>query len=149
MANLEADAQGREFSVIYKWSRRGLRFRPYQRVPTHSARDWEAFQLAGEHFLAVANHREGRWSGGRARSHSSASPARAGGAGRDSSLLSFPQGWRHLPCGARADPGLRAGKRVAHLLSRLSWPGSGVFVISVTGWCPPAPQLLGSRQLVF
>ncbi|XP_060040610.1 thrombospondin-type laminin G domain and EAR repeat-containing protein [Erinaceus europaeus] len=59
VANLEADAQGREFSVIYKWSRRGLRFRPYQRVPTHSARDWEAFQLAGEHFLAVANHREG------------------------------------------------------------------------------------------
>lgn len=59
MANLEPNKKGQEFSVIYKWSRTRLRFTPYQRVPTHSARDWEAFQLAGEHFLAVANHREG------------------------------------------------------------------------------------------
>ncbi|XP_049641381.1 thrombospondin-type laminin G domain and EAR repeat-containing protein [Suncus etruscus] len=59
VANLEPNKKGQEFSVIYKWSRTRLRFTPYQRVPTHSARDWEAFQLAGEHFLAVANHREG------------------------------------------------------------------------------------------
>ncbi|KAG8505757.1 Thrombospondin-type laminin G domain and EAR repeat-containing protein, partial [Galemys pyrenaicus] len=59
VANLEPDEQGREFSVIYKWRPRRLRFTPYQRVATHSARDWEAFQVAGEHFLAVANHRAG------------------------------------------------------------------------------------------
>lgn len=60
MANFEPNEKGQEFSVIYKWSQRKLRFTPYQRVPTHSARDWEAFEVAGEHFLAVANHREGR-----------------------------------------------------------------------------------------
>ncbi|XP_023376899.1 thrombospondin-type laminin G domain and EAR repeat-containing protein [Pteropus vampyrus] len=60
VANFHANEKGQEFSVIYKWSQRRLRFAPYQRVPTHSARDWEAFEVAGEHFLAVANHREGR-----------------------------------------------------------------------------------------
>lgn len=60
VANFEPNEKGQEFSVIYKWSQRRLRFTPYQRVPTHSARDWEAFEVAGEHFLAVANHREGR-----------------------------------------------------------------------------------------
>uniref|UniRef100_A0A8C7AJI5 Thrombospondin type laminin G domain and EAR repeats n=1 Tax=Neovison vison TaxID=452646 RepID=A0A8C7AJI5_NEOVI len=59
VANFEPNEKGQEFSVIYKWSQRKLRFTPYQRVPTHSARDWEAFEVAGEHFLAVANHREG------------------------------------------------------------------------------------------
>ncbi|EPY88129.1 hypothetical protein CB1_000197006 [Camelus ferus] len=58
VANFEPNEKGQEFSVIYKWSQRRLRFTPYQRVPTHSARDWEAFEVAGEHFLAVANHRE-------------------------------------------------------------------------------------------
>lgn len=60
VANFHPNDKGQEFSVIYKWSQRRLRFAPYQRVPTHSARDWEAFEVAGEHFLAVANHREGR-----------------------------------------------------------------------------------------
>lgn len=60
VANFEPNEKGQEFSIIYKWSQRKLRFTPYQRVPTHSARDWEAFEVAGEHFLAVANHREGR-----------------------------------------------------------------------------------------
>ncbi|XP_059955678.1 thrombospondin-type laminin G domain and EAR repeat-containing protein [Mesoplodon densirostris] len=59
VANFEPNEKGQEFSVIYKWSQRRLRFAPYQRVLTHSARDWEAFEVAGEHFLAVANHREG------------------------------------------------------------------------------------------
>ncbi|KAK2494997.1 LOW QUALITY PROTEIN: hypothetical protein MC885_016340 [Smutsia gigantea] len=59
VADFGPNEKGREFSVIYKWSQRKLRFTPYQRVPTHSARDWEAFEVAGEHFLAVANHREG------------------------------------------------------------------------------------------
>ncbi|XP_054434894.1 thrombospondin-type laminin G domain and EAR repeat-containing protein [Pteronotus mesoamericanus] len=59
VANFDPNEKGQEFSVIYKWSQRKLRFTPYQRVATHSARDWEAFEVAGEHFLAVANHREG------------------------------------------------------------------------------------------
>ncbi|XP_006898485.1 PREDICTED: thrombospondin-type laminin G domain and EAR repeat-containing protein-like [Elephantulus edwardii] len=59
VANFEPDEKGQEFSVIYKWSHRKLKFTPYQRITTHSARDWEAFQVDGEHFLVVANHREG------------------------------------------------------------------------------------------
>ncbi|XP_072542174.1 thrombospondin-type laminin G domain and EAR repeat-containing protein [Salminus brasiliensis] len=48
-----------EVSVIYKWSERTLRFVAYQKLNTHSARDWEAFHIQGEAFLAVANHRQG------------------------------------------------------------------------------------------
>ncbi|XP_006876867.1 PREDICTED: thrombospondin-type laminin G domain and EAR repeat-containing protein-like [Chrysochloris asiatica] len=59
VANFEPNDKGQEFSVIYKWSHRKLKFTAYQRITTHSARDWEAFQVNGEHFLAVANHREG------------------------------------------------------------------------------------------
>lgn len=80
MANFEPNEKGQEFSVIYKWSQRKLRFTPYQRVPTHSARDWEAFEMAGEHFLAVANHREGRlwpptWKGATGRGADSPEPS--------------------------------------------------------------------------
>ncbi|XP_075793438.1 thrombospondin-type laminin G domain and EAR repeat-containing protein isoform X2 [Pelodiscus sinensis] len=59
VANFERNDRGQEFSVIYKWSRRTETFLPYQRIATHGARDWEAFELEGEAFLAVANHREG------------------------------------------------------------------------------------------
>ncbi|XP_037686485.1 thrombospondin-type laminin G domain and EAR repeat-containing protein [Choloepus didactylus] len=59
VANFGANGEGQEFSVIYKWGRRSRRFAPYQRIATHGARDWEAFQVDGEHFLVVANHREG------------------------------------------------------------------------------------------
>ncbi|XP_033624010.1 thrombospondin-type laminin G domain and EAR repeat-containing protein isoform X2 [Fukomys damarensis] len=59
VANFGPNEKGQEFSVIYKWSHRKLKFTPYQRIATHSARDWEAFTVDGEHFLAVANHREG------------------------------------------------------------------------------------------
>lgn len=45
--------------MIYKWSRRKAKFVTYQRISTHSARDWEAFVIEGEAFLAVVNHREG------------------------------------------------------------------------------------------
>lgn len=45
--------------MIYKWSRRKAKFVTYQRITTHSARDWEAFVIEGEAFLAVVNHREG------------------------------------------------------------------------------------------
>ncbi|XP_058517215.1 thrombospondin-type laminin G domain and EAR repeat-containing protein [Ochotona princeps] len=59
VANFAPNDRGQEFSVIYRWSPRRRKFTPYQRISTHSARDWEAFQVDGKHFLAVANHREG------------------------------------------------------------------------------------------
>uniref|UniRef100_A0A8D2P6U1 Thrombospondin type laminin G domain and EAR repeats n=1 Tax=Zosterops lateralis melanops TaxID=1220523 RepID=A0A8D2P6U1_ZOSLA len=59
VANFEQNERGQEFSVIYKWSRRKAKFVTYQRITTHSARDWEAFVIEGEAFLAVVNHREG------------------------------------------------------------------------------------------
>uniref|UniRef100_A0A8D0H4B1 Thrombospondin type laminin G domain and EAR repeats n=1 Tax=Sphenodon punctatus TaxID=8508 RepID=A0A8D0H4B1_SPHPU len=59
VANFEQNERGQEFSVIYKWNHRKEKFITYQRINTHSARDWEAFDIEGEAFLAVANHREG------------------------------------------------------------------------------------------
>eukprot|EP00076_Gallus_gallus_P013907 XP_015132562.1 thrombospondin-type laminin G domain and EAR repeat-containing protein isoform X3 [Gallus gallus] len=59
VANFEQNDRGQEFSVIYKWSHRKEKFVTYQRITTHSARDWEAFVIEGEAFLAVVNHREG------------------------------------------------------------------------------------------
>lgn len=59
VANFEQNERGQEFSVIYKWSYRKEKFISYQRISTHNARDWEAFVIEGEAFLAVANHREG------------------------------------------------------------------------------------------
>uniref|UniRef100_A0A4W4H7M6 Laminin G domain-containing protein n=1 Tax=Electrophorus electricus TaxID=8005 RepID=A0A4W4H7M6_ELEEL len=60
VANSRAASPGeREFSVIYKWSERKLRFVAYQMLHTYSARDWEAFHIHHEAFLAVANHRQG------------------------------------------------------------------------------------------
>lgn len=59
VANFEQNDKGQEFSVIYKWSHRKEKFVTYQRITTHSARDWEAFVIEGEAFLAVVNHREG------------------------------------------------------------------------------------------
>ncbi|XP_026127966.1 thrombospondin-type laminin G domain and EAR repeat-containing protein [Carassius auratus] len=53
------DAGDQEQSVIYKWSSRKLKFIRYQTLNTHSARDWEAFSIQDETFLAVANHRQG------------------------------------------------------------------------------------------
>ncbi|XP_069471944.1 thrombospondin-type laminin G domain and EAR repeat-containing protein isoform X2 [Ambystoma mexicanum] len=59
VANFEENGKGEECSVIYKWNHWKLKFLVYQKIRTHSARDWEAFQMEGESFLAVANHREG------------------------------------------------------------------------------------------
>ncbi|RXM28975.1 Thrombospondin-type laminin G domain and EAR repeat-containing protein [Acipenser ruthenus] len=59
VANFEKNERNQEYSVIYKWSRRRLKFSSYQTIETHSARDWESFQIVGETFLAVANHRQG------------------------------------------------------------------------------------------
>ncbi|XP_036395888.1 thrombospondin-type laminin G domain and EAR repeat-containing protein [Megalops cyprinoides] len=60
VANSRGAREGaQELSVIYKWSDRKLKFLRYQTLETHSARDWEAFHIQGEAFLAVANHRQG------------------------------------------------------------------------------------------
>uniref|UniRef100_A0A8C5RTV7 Thrombospondin-type laminin G domain and EAR repeat-containing protein n=1 Tax=Laticauda laticaudata TaxID=8630 RepID=A0A8C5RTV7_LATLA len=59
VANLDQNPRGHEFSIIYKWNYRKEKFSVFQRIATHSARDWEAFVIDGETFLAVANHRKG------------------------------------------------------------------------------------------
>lgn len=59
LANFEKNDYGEELSVIYKWNPKKRKFFPYQSIQTYSARDWEAFHIDGETFLAVANHREG------------------------------------------------------------------------------------------
>uniref|UniRef100_A0AAY5F0G5 Thrombospondin-type laminin G domain and EAR repeats a n=1 Tax=Electrophorus electricus TaxID=8005 RepID=A0AAY5F0G5_ELEEL len=58
VSNAMHPAEGqREQSVIYKWSVRKRKFVHYQTLHTHSARDWEAFHISNDTFLAVANHR--------------------------------------------------------------------------------------------
>ncbi|XP_032403504.1 thrombospondin-type laminin G domain and EAR repeat-containing protein-like isoform X2 [Xiphophorus hellerii] len=48
-----------DFSVIYKWSNRRKRFVQFQTLQTYCARDWEAFNINEQTYLAVANHRMG------------------------------------------------------------------------------------------
>ncbi|XP_070776006.1 thrombospondin-type laminin G domain and EAR repeat-containing protein-like [Enoplosus armatus] len=50
---------GMDFSVIYKWSKRRKQFVRFQTLQTHCARDWEAFNIDRQTYLAVANHRQG------------------------------------------------------------------------------------------
>ncbi|XP_060919431.1 thrombospondin-type laminin G domain and EAR repeat-containing protein-like isoform X1 [Labrus mixtus] len=50
---------GTDFSVIYKWSKRSKKFVQFQTLQTHCARDWEAFSIDQQTYLAVANHRQG------------------------------------------------------------------------------------------
>lgn len=50
-----------DFSVIYKWSKKRKQFVPLQTLHTHCARDWEAFKINRHTYLAVANHRQGKW----------------------------------------------------------------------------------------
>ncbi|XP_041937368.1 thrombospondin-type laminin G domain and EAR repeat-containing protein isoform X1 [Alosa sapidissima] len=58
VSNSKGPVEGwKEVSIIYKWSLKKLKFVRYQTLETHSARDWEAFQINDESFLAVANHR--------------------------------------------------------------------------------------------
>lgn len=49
-----------DFSVIYKWSKRRKQFVHFQTLQTHCARDWEAFKINQQTYLAVANHRLGK-----------------------------------------------------------------------------------------
>uniref|UniRef100_A0A671TUE0 Thrombospondin type laminin G domain and EAR repeats n=1 Tax=Sparus aurata TaxID=8175 RepID=A0A671TUE0_SPAAU len=48
-----------DFSVIYKWSKKRKLFVQFQTLQTHCARDWEAFNINQQAYLAVANHRKG------------------------------------------------------------------------------------------
>lgn len=48
-----------DFSVIYKWSKKRKQFVQFQTLQTHCARDWEAFKINRQTYLAVANHRQG------------------------------------------------------------------------------------------
>ncbi|CAL8273732.1 unnamed protein product [Merluccius merluccius] len=56
---LAEEESKKEFSVIYRWSKKRKRFVTYQTLQTHCARDWEAFRINGHTYLAVANHRHG------------------------------------------------------------------------------------------
>lgn len=49
-----------DFSVIYKWSKKRKQFVRVQTVQTYCARDWEAFKINRQTYLAVANHRQGK-----------------------------------------------------------------------------------------
>lgn len=49
-----------DFSVIYKWSRKRKQFVQIQTLQTYCARDWEAFKIDRQTYLAVANHRKGK-----------------------------------------------------------------------------------------
>ncbi|XP_029349737.1 thrombospondin-type laminin G domain and EAR repeat-containing protein-like [Echeneis naucrates] len=46
-------------SVIYKWSKKIKKFVRFQSLQTFCARDWEAFSIDHQTYLAVANHRKG------------------------------------------------------------------------------------------
>ncbi|RVE57377.1 hypothetical protein OJAV_G00215740 [Oryzias javanicus] len=50
---------GADDSVIYKWSKKRKRFVSFQTLQTYCARDWEAFYINHNTYLAVANHRWG------------------------------------------------------------------------------------------
>ena len=56
---LAEEESKKEFSVIYRWSKKRKRFVTYQTLQTYCARDWEAFRINGHTYLAVANHRQG------------------------------------------------------------------------------------------
>lgn len=46
-------------STIYKWRKKRKKFKPYQHIPTWTARDLEHFNIDGTDYLAVANHAKG------------------------------------------------------------------------------------------
>ena len=47
-------------SVIYRWSKKRKRFGVFQELVTWTSRDVEYFQIENQHYLAVANHVQGR-----------------------------------------------------------------------------------------
>ncbi|XP_078620762.1 thrombospondin-type laminin G domain and EAR repeat-containing protein-like [Branchiostoma floridae x Branchiostoma japonicum] len=46
-------------SRVYRWQPKLKRFALHQEMITFNARDWEAFEIDGEHYLVVANHARG------------------------------------------------------------------------------------------
>ncbi|BFZ21725.1 hypothetical protein BsWGS_24764 [Bradybaena similaris] len=46
-------------STIFKWNKVRKKFHKYQDIVTFTARDVEAFEIDGDHYLAIANHAEG------------------------------------------------------------------------------------------
>ncbi|KAK7501367.1 hypothetical protein BaRGS_00007492 [Batillaria attramentaria] len=59
VANYGSSTAQQTNSTIYKWRKRRKKFKPYQQIPTWTARDMEHFQIDDNHYLAVANHAEG------------------------------------------------------------------------------------------
>ena len=47
-------------SVIYRWSKKRKRFGVFQELVTWTSRDVEYFQIENQHYLAVANHVQGK-----------------------------------------------------------------------------------------
>ena len=47
-------------SVIYRWSKKRKRFGVFQELVTWTSRDVEYFQIDNQHYLAIANHVQGR-----------------------------------------------------------------------------------------
>eukprot|EP01049_Picozoa_sp_SAG25_P003195 SAG25_NODE_181_length_12544_cov_32.416472_2_plen_1608_part_00 len=56
IANRYGKTGHRENSVIFRWQKQQQRFEVFQSIPTQGAYDWESFEIAGVHFLAVCNH---------------------------------------------------------------------------------------------
>lgn len=46
-----------EYVTVFKWHFRKLKFKAHQDLPSAQPRDVEHFEIEGDHFLAVANHR--------------------------------------------------------------------------------------------
>ncbi|KAK6165532.1 hypothetical protein SNE40_022446 [Patella caerulea] len=59
VANYGNSTSKQNNSTIFRWHRRRKKFKPYQEILTWTARDFEYFEIDGDHYLAVANHAEG------------------------------------------------------------------------------------------
>ncbi|XP_054652149.1 thrombospondin-type laminin G domain and EAR repeat-containing protein-like isoform X2 [Dunckerocampus dactyliophorus] len=58
-SDISRESNRADVSVIYKWNKRKKLFVQFQTLQTHCARDWEAFKIHRQTYLAVANHRIG------------------------------------------------------------------------------------------
>ncbi|ESP00777.1 hypothetical protein LOTGIDRAFT_140648 [Lottia gigantea] len=59
VANYGTSNSNSTYSTIFRWHRRRKKFKKHQKILTWTARDFEYFQIDGEHYLAVANHAKG------------------------------------------------------------------------------------------
>lgn len=53
-----------EYVTVYKWHLRKHKFKPHQDLPSSQPRDVEHFEIDGNHYLAVANHKAAKPSEG-------------------------------------------------------------------------------------